>query len=124
MKEQLVWAACRGGTAASRKPLPVSVWEEGCAWRIAGLDGLEAQKRPWRIAFQSAHISGQKAAILADLAVAPLPVATLGGDIVEAPAKYGLPKLPEYTLGLVVRSDPSPAIEAAADHLRASFPQA
>ena len=124
MTEQLVWAACRGGTAASREPLPVSVWEEGCAWRIAGLDGLDAQKRPWRIAFQSAHISGQKAAILADLAVAPLPAATLGGDIVEAPVKYGLPRLPKYALGLVVRTDPTPAIEAAADHLRASFPKA
>ncbi|MXQ08145.1 LysR family transcriptional regulator [Alphaproteobacteria bacterium GH1-50] len=123
MEEQLVWAARRCGTAASREPLPVSVWEEGCAWRISGLKGLDAQGRPWRIAFQSAHISGQKAAILADLAVAPLPAATLSGDIVEAPAKYGLPRLPKYVLGLMVRSDPSPAIEAAADHLRASFPR-
>ncbi len=121
MREQLVWATCKGGTAATRDPLPVSVWEEGCAWRKAGLDGLEAQKRPWRVAFQSAHISGQRAAILADLAVAPIPASSIGGDIVEAPARHGLPPLPTYALGMLVPEDPSPAVAAAADHLRAGF---
>ncbi len=121
-REQLVWAACKGGIAASQSPLPVSVWEEGCVWRQAGLKGLDAQGRDWRIAFQSAHISGQKAAILADLAVAPIPVSSLGGDIIEAPAKYGLPALPKYALGLLVKDEPSAAVIAAADYLRGSFP--
>ncbi|MCG6883504.1 MAG: LysR family transcriptional regulator [Silicimonas sp.] len=120
-REQLVWAMRRGGMAASQEPLPVSVWEEGCVWRKAGLDGLNATGRKWRIAFQSAHISGQRAAILADLAVAPIPVSSLGGEIIEAPAKFGLPKLPKYALGLLMADDPNPAVLAAADHLRASF---
>jgi DNA-binding transcriptional LysR family regulator len=120
-REQLVWAARKGGIAACQEPLPVSVWEESCVWRQAGLKGLDAQGRAWRIAFQSAHISGQRAAILADLAVAPIPKSSLGGDIVEAPAKFGLPVLPKYALGLLVRSDPSPAVEAAADYIRAAF---
>ena len=122
-REQLVWAACKGGIAAEQTPLPVSVWDESCAWRIAALSQLEAQNRPWRIAFQSAHISGQRAAVLADLAVAPIPVSSLGGDIVEAPARYGLPTLPRYALGLLMPNDPNPAVTAAADHLRASFTQ-
>ena len=120
-REQLVWAACRSGVAAEKTPLPVSVWEEGCVWRKAGLDGLNAEGREWRIAFQSAHISGQRAAILADLAVAPIPASSLGGDIIEAPARFALPKLPKYALGLVMAKNPNPAVAAAADHLRASF---
>jgi len=120
-REQLVWAACRGGVAAEQDPLPVSVWEEGCVWRKAGLEGLDAIGRKWRAAFQSAHISGQRAAILADLAVAPVPRSALGGDVIEAPARHGLPALPKYALGLAVASDPNPAVLAAADHLRASF---
>lgn len=120
-REQLVWAACRGGVAAEQVPLPISVWEEGCAWRKAALDQLEAKGTPWRVAFQSAHISGQRAAVLADLAVAPIPVSSIGGDIVEAPAHFGLPKLPTYALGLITGGDPNPAVLAAADHLRASF---
>lgn len=120
-REQLVWAACLGGVAAEQSPLPVSVWEEGCAWRQAALSKLEAQGRPWRVAFQSAHISGQRAAVLADLAVAPIPVSSLGGCIIEAPDHFGLPDLPKYALGLLVSEDPNPAVLAAADHLRASF---
>lgn len=120
-RERLVWAVCRGGVAAERKPLPLSVWEEGCVWRKAGIEGLDAVDRAWRVAFQSAHISGQRAAILADLAVAPIPESSVRGDIVEAPEKYGLPMLPSYALGLMIGPDPSPAVKAAADHLRASF---
>jgi len=120
-REQLVWGACRGGVAAEQNPLPVSVWEDGCVWRKAALDQLQAHNRDWRVAFQSAHISGQRAAILADLAVAPIPASSIGGDIIEAPGHYGLPKLPKYALGLLMTSSPNPAIEAAADHLRASF---
>ena len=120
-REQLVWAACRCGIAAGEDPLPVSVWEESCVWRQAGLKGLDEQGRNWRIAFQSAHISGQRAAILADLAVAPIPESSLGGDIVEAPARYGLPALPKYSLGLLMKRDPSPAVIAAADNIRSAF---
>ena len=120
-REKLVWAACKGGVAAEQKPLPVSVWEEGCAWRKAALEQLDARNIPWRVAFQSAHISGQRAAVLADLAVAPIPVSSIGGDIVEAPKHFDLPELPNYALGLLMNEDPNPAVKAAADHLRASF---
>ncbi len=120
-REQLVWAACKGGVAAEQTPLPVSVWEEGCAWRKAALGELDTLGIPWRVAFQSAHISGQRAAVLADLAVAPIPVSSLGGCIIEAPTHFGLPKLPKYALGLMVAEDANCAVSAAADHLRASF---
>jgi len=121
LRERLVWAVRKGGVAAEKTPLPVSVWEEGCIWRKAGLEGLERQGRPYRIAFHSAYISGQRAAILADLAIAPLPVTSLAGDIIEAGPEYSLPQLPDYTLGMLVAADPSAPAKAAADHLRASF---
>ncbi len=121
LRERLVWAVRKGGVAAEKTPLPVSVWEEGCIWRKAGLEGLEKQGRAYRIAFHSAYISGQRAAILADLAIAPLPVSSLVGDIIEAGPEYGLPQLPDYTLGMIVAEDASAPVLAAADHLRASF---
>ena len=121
MREPLVWAMLRGGVAAEKDPLPLSVWEDTCVWRQAATGGLEEAGRDYRITFESAHISGQRAAILADLCVAPIPRSSLGGDIVEAPKKFGLPKLPEYTLGLHLGERPSATVQAAADHLRASF---
>jgi DNA-binding transcriptional LysR family regulator len=120
-RERLVWAAAKGGIAAERSPLPISVWEDGCPWRKAGIGGLELAGRPFRIAVQSAHISGQRAAILADLAIAPLPASAVSGHIVEADARYNLPALGSYALGLMLRDDPSNAVLAAAEHLRASF---
>jgi len=120
-REKLAWAMVKGGIAPEQDPLPVSVWEEGCIWRKAGLSRLEKQGRDYRIAFLSAHISGQRAAVLADLAVAPLPRSALNGMIVEADQRYGLPELPEYSLGMIVAADASPPVLAAADHLRACF---
>jgi DNA-binding transcriptional LysR family regulator len=120
-RERLVWANVRGGIAAEKTPLPISVWEDTCAWRKAGVSALERQRRPYRIAVQSAHISGQKAAILADLAVAPLPAYTLDNRIVEVDPRLGLPQLGHYSLGLLVCHEPSPVVIAAADHIRTSF---
>ena len=122
-RERLVWAAARGGIAAEKVPLPISVWEESCAWRKAGISGLERQKRAYRIAIQSAHISGQRAAILADLAVAPLPVSALTSQIIEVDARHGLPSLGLYALGLVISENPSSPVLAAAEHIRSSFRQ-
>ena len=120
-REQLVWATCKCGIAAEQEPLPVSVWDEACTWRKVAVSALEAEGRAWRLAFQSAHLSGQRAAILADLAVAPIPISSLSGDVIEVPARLNLPELPQYALGLLFSENPNPAVEAAADHLRASF---
>jgi len=120
VQERLVWAGLRGGIAAERVPLPISVWEEGCVWRNAGINGLEQAGIAYRVAFQSANISGQKAAILADLAVAPIPVSSLSDTIIQV-GKGRLPELPSYALGLVVAEGLSSPAKAAVDHLRAGF---
>ncbi len=120
-REKLVWATLKGGCAAIRDPLPVSVWEEGCSWRKQALDGLHAQGREYRISFQSAYISAQRAAILADLAIAPLPESALSDPIVAAPRSLGLPALGDYGLGMMIAGEATAPVAAAADHLRACF---
>lgn len=119
--ESLTWAGARNGVAYERKPLPVSVCEEGCAWRNAGLKSLEESNRDYRIAFMSAHIAGQRAAILADLAIAPIPVSSCTEGIICLGARHGLPDLRDYAVGLVTAENLSKPAAAAADHLRAGF---
>ncbi len=116
--EPLVWAGLRGGIAMEQNPVPISVWEEGCVWRKAGLEALERQGINYRISFMSAHVSGQKAGILADMVIAPLPVSCLDDQIV---AIDDLPKLPHYGLSMLLRETPAAPVKAVADHLRASF---
>lgn len=120
-EERLTWAGARNGVAFEKNPLPISVWEEGCAWRNTGLKSLQDLKRDYRIAFMSAHISGQRAAIMADLAVAPIPASSCVSGIVELGEKQGLPTLANYALGMVLAKQLSKPAKAAADHLRASF---
>ncbi len=120
-REELVWAGLKGGVAAEQNPLPVSVWEEGCVWRKVGLSSLEKQGRDYRITFKSAYISGMKAAILADLVVAPLPVSICEGPIIALGLEHGLPPLSDYALGMLICKDASAPVEAVADHLRATF---
>ncbi len=121
LTEPIVWAGARGGTAHMRDPLPVSVWEEGCVWRANALEALGRVGRNYRVAYMSAHTAGQRAAILSDLAVAPLPRSFIGNDIVALGEKDGMPELADYNLAMMVASDASAPVRAAADHIRATF---
>ena len=119
--EPLVWAGAKGGSAHMCRPLPVSVWEEGCAWRAGAIDGLEAAGIDYRIAYMSAHGAGQRAAILSDLAIAPLPRSCVGEDLVILGECDGLPEIGSYSVAMLVRPDADSAVLAAADHIRAAF---
>jgi DNA-binding transcriptional LysR family regulator len=121
LTEPIVWAGAKGGCAHLKEPLPVSIWEEGCAWRAGALEALGRHGRDYRIAYMSAHTAGQRAAILADLAVAPLPKSFLADDLVELGEADGLPKMGNYHIGMIVGSDASAPVHAAADHIRATF---
>lgn len=120
-QEPLTWAGLRNGIAYEQTPLPVSVWDQGCAWRNMGLRSLEAVGREYRVAYRSAHLTGQKAAILADLAVAPIPLSACTDGIVPLTAVHELPPLGDYAIGLLKGDAISAPALAAADHLRASF---
>jgi DNA-binding transcriptional LysR family regulator len=121
LTEPIVWAGALGGCAHLREPLPVSLWEEGCAWRAGALEALGREGRNYRVAYMSAHTAGQRSAIMADLAVAPLPKSFLGHDMVELTPKDGLPDIGNYSLAMYMAPDVTPPVEAAADHIRATF---
>ena len=121
LTEQIVWAGARGGCAHMKEPLPVSIWEEGCAWRAGAIEALGREGRNYRIAYMSAHATGQRSAIMADLAVAPLPKSFLNSEMVELGVKDGLPEMGTYSLAMFVAHDASAPVKAAADHIRATF---
>lgn len=120
-REQLVWAGARCGTAYSRDPLPVSIWEDGCGFRQAALSHLEKEKRHYRVAYLSAHTMAQRAAVVADLAVAPLPRSYLTDQMTALGSRQGLPELGMFDVQLLIGSEPSPIIEAVADSIRYAF---
>jgi DNA-binding transcriptional LysR family regulator len=119
-REKLVWAGKKCGTAYAREPLPVSVWEQGCIWRSKALEALERSGRPFRISYLSAHHMGQRAAIRADIAVAPLARFLISEDMVELGESHGLPEIGYYDVGMVTRTGATAPIMAVAEYVRAA----
>ena len=121
LREELVWAGAKGGTAHLCSPLPVSLWEEGCAWRAGAVEGLLKIGREYRVAYMSAHTAGQRAAIQSDLAIAPLPKSFVGDDMIVLGEEDGLPPIGCYDLAMLIGDDAEPPVCAVSDHIRATF---
>ena len=121
MRERLVWAGAKCGTAHLRDPLPISIWEDGCIWRSEAINALDKRNRPYRVAYLSGHTMAQRAAIEADLAIAPLPRSYVHNDMVILGEKEGLPPLGSFDIRLIMTDKVSRPIQAVADSIRNAF---
>ncbi|MCZ7495986.1 LysR substrate-binding domain-containing protein [Agrobacterium rhizogenes] len=121
MRERLVWAGAKCGTAYLRDPLPISIWEEGCIWRSEAIHSLEKRGRNFRVAYLSGHTMAQRAAIAADLAIAPLPRSYVQNDMVILGDKEGLPELGCFDIRLIMGDKASRPVLAVAESIRNAF---
>lgn len=119
--EPLVWAGLDCGCAYERRPLPLALAPQECAWRTTALARLDAANVPYRVAYSSPHCTGQMAAIYADLAVAPFPESLIAPPLERLDERHGLPPLGDYQIVLACRPNLGPAAEALADHVVESF---
>lgn len=121
--EPLVWVGARDGAAFSRTPVPLAMSAHGCPWRAAALAALDEGNVRYRIAYTSETGAGQLAAVVADLAIAPLPISLVGEDYRKLTEKDGFSKIGLYQLRLQKTRDIGSAGQAFADHVRESFGQ-
>ncbi|WP_227369918.1 LysR substrate-binding domain-containing protein [Halomonas sp. M20] len=119
--EPLVWACLEGGVAAQRSPLPLALANQGCAWRTMALTALDRSGLAYRIAYTSENCAGQEAALLADLAIAPLPQSMVRGPLRELKNEAGLPSLGEYQVLLIHDANTGSASEVLAGHVMDAF---
>jgi hypothetical protein len=63
----------------------------------------------------------QRAAVIADLAVAPLPRSYLTDDMTALGSKHGLPELGSFEVRLLTGKETSETIQAVADSVRYAF---
>jgi DNA-binding transcriptional LysR family regulator len=121
-REQLVWAGLRHGLAHERRPLPLAVSHVGCCWRRTALDALDRAGIPHRTAYSSRHYLGQLAAVMAGLALAPLPRSTVQGDLRVFGEEVGLPPLGHCELELRRAVGASgPLFDTLATHIENNF---
>ncbi len=119
--EPLVWVGVKHGTAKDSNPLSLALAGTDCAWRAMALDALDKAGRAHRIAYTCENCQGQLAALLADLAIAPLPKSLVSSGFERLGKKHGLPALSNYEVRLLERPDIGPASKAFAEHVVESF---
>jgi DNA-binding transcriptional LysR family regulator len=97
-REPLVWAGLKHGCAHEKSPLPLAVSHIGCCWRRQALAALDRAGIPYRLAYSSRHYLGQLAAMMAGLAIAPVPLSAVKGDLKIVDAEAGLPPIGHYEI--------------------------
>jgi DNA-binding transcriptional LysR family regulator len=117
--ERLVWVGARGGSAASRRPLPLSIVTDTCAFRPVIFQALQECHIAWRTLFENGGIEGTRATVEADLAVTAWLVPTVPPGLVILDENDGLPALSSFAINLHLPPHrATPAVEEFARHLR------
>ncbi|UOM34937.1 LysR substrate-binding domain-containing protein [Acuticoccus sp. I52.16.1] len=117
--EELVWVGLEGGRARDKRPVPLAVADAGCQWRHIAVEALESAGIAYRIAVTSGHAWGQLAAVEADLAIAPLPVALVDPGLERVDG--ALPPLGRFQDRMCMVPNASRATQALAEALRESL---
>src|SRR5690606_13775738 len=105
------------------EPLPIAVWQPGCAWRTLLLGALEATELSYRIAYTGANGAALAAAVRSGLAISALPEPLIRADMKRLDDAYGLPPIGSFDIGLVraQNTHSDPVVSALADHIIASL---
>ncbi|MDX7953516.1 LysR family transcriptional regulator [Lichenihabitans sp. Uapishka_5] len=122
LTDRLVWVGAKGGEAFRRRPLPVSLYCDTCAFRPAILDVMKASGLAWRSVTEADGAAMMNATVQTDLAVSALLASTVGSGFEVLPASCGLPPLPSFTVNLhLPRTGATPAAAALAATIRDGF---
>lgn len=120
--EPLVWVKGQGSDAWRKRPLPLSMVDESCAFRPVVLGALADEGVAWRTVFESGNIEATAATVRAGLAVTAWLASTVPADLETfAPQAAGLPALPPFAICLRLPAAAQPAAQEFARYVRESM---
>lgn len=99
-REPLVWVTSARHGVHAQEPLPLAIFEPGCAFRRAATESLAASGRAVRIAYTSVSIAGIHAALEAGLAVGVMLRSNVRPGLRILDERDGFPPLPEAGITL------------------------
>jgi len=120
-REPVVWATADRHLAHEQEPLPLALFQSGCAFRDWALASLNGSGRPYRIAYTSASFSSLLAAVKAGLAVTALCRSVLPAGVRPLGVEEGFPPLPQTAITLHRGRPGSVVVERLAGYLREGF---
>lgn len=108
-REPLVWMVGEGFGHELPSPLPLALFSENCAFRIAATQALARRGVSWQLAYTGSSTTGLRFAVACGLGVTALPLGLLspGLRVID----QGMPPLPEAVIS--VRHGPGSAHPAA-----------
>ncbi|RUX96323.1 MULTISPECIES: LysR substrate-binding domain-containing protein [unclassified Mesorhizobium] len=122
--ERFVWVASPNHVAWETDPLPVALFEPGCAARMNVLQALGDVDRSYRCTYSSASLLGLIAVVQAGLAVAGLALRSVPPSLRIIGGNEGLPVLPDLEIGILRNPlSMTPAVERLNDFLRRDLAQ-
>ncbi|HIP80604.1 MAG TPA: LysR family transcriptional regulator [Kiloniellaceae bacterium] len=120
--ERLLWIGSKNGNAHRKRPLPLSIVSETCAFRDPIVEALEARAIPWRSVFEYGTLEATMTTVRSDLAVTAFLASFIPEDMEVLGRDSGLPELPNFTINLYESNvETNPAARQVADYLRESM---
>jgi DNA-binding transcriptional LysR family regulator len=116
--ERLVWVGARGGVAHLKRPLPISMVAETCAFRPVVLRALREKDLEWRTVFESGNIEATTATVRSDLGITAWLASTVPSDLDILGRDTDLPTLPNFAISLHMPSSAGPAAREFAQYVR------
>ncbi len=116
--ERLVWVGAKAGTGHLKRPLPVSLVADTCAFRPAALAALTGHCVGWRTVFESGSMEAALATVRADMAVSAWLASTVPPDLDILPPSSGLPELPAFAINLHLPRHAEATVTKLARHIR------
>ena len=121
-QERFVWAQAQGFTPHDQRPMPLAMFNAECFCRQWACNGLDAQHRPYRVAYTSPSLSALLAIAGAGLAVTAQLESLITPDLRILGQAEGLPSLPQASIVLIRgEHQRSPAADSLAEHIVEGF---
>lgn len=121
-QERFVWAEAQGFSPHEQNPLPLAMFNTDCFCRMWACNALDAEQKPFRIAYSSASLTAIMAAVSAGLAVTAQLQSLITPDLRILGEAEGLPQLPMANIMLLRNpNNQSTLTECMADHIVEGF---
>lgn len=121
-QERFVWAEAQGFSPHEQTPLPLAMFNTDCFCRMWACNALDAEQKPFRIAYSSASLTAIMAAVSAGLAVTAQLQSLITPDLRILGEAEGLPQLPMANIMLLRNlNNQSTLTECMADHIVEGF---
>lgn len=105
----LVWVGKPPAGTHTRRPLPISLVAESCAFRPCVHDALDEAGIEWRTVFQNGDINATMAAVRSGMSVTACISGFVPSGLSELHEDSGLPALPDFAISLY-RSSEAPDV--------------